>query len=62
MRELLPITLADQLVELLRELKLRKAVYPKWVIQRRITQARADWQIACLEATIRTLKQVNKGQ
>lgn len=34
----------------LREVKMRKRVYPRWVEQNRMTQAKADEEIAIMQA------------
>jgi hypothetical protein len=39
-----------------RELGLRRAVYPKWVAQKRMDQADADFEIACMDAIYSYLK------
>jgi hypothetical protein len=39
-----------------RELGLRRAVYPKWVAQKRMNQADADFEIACMDAIYSYLK------
>lgn len=54
--ELFPITVADEIAELERELKMRHQVYPRRVASGMLSQAKADRQIAVLEATIRTLQ------
>lgn len=38
------------MIEINRELATRKAVYPKWIRENKITQKVADHRIACLEA------------
>lgn len=49
-------TLEDAIAELNRELRLRKALYPKWVKQGKLEKIDADWQIKCLEVAINLLK------
>jgi hypothetical protein len=39
-----------------RELGLRRAVYPKWVAQKRMNQADADFEIGCMDAIYSYLK------
>jgi hypothetical protein len=39
-----------------RELGLRRAVYPKWVEQKRMNQAEADFEISCMDAIYSHLK------
>lgn len=36
-----------------RELKMRRRVYPRWVADNRMTQAKADEEIAVMEAILR---------
>jgi hypothetical protein len=44
------ITREEKLAELAREIKLRQSVYPRWVAGRKLTQHRADRQLAILVA------------
>lgn len=61
MTDLFPISLLDQIEELGRELKLRRRVYPRFVQSGSLSQAKADRQIATLEAAIESLHRL-KGQ
>lgn len=49
-------TINQQIAELERELKMRSQVYPKLIAARKLSQKAADWQVACIEAAIETLK------
>jgi len=49
------IPLAAQIAEVKREIALRKNVFPKWIAQGRMTQAKADHQIAAMTAALHTL-------
>ena len=40
----------DKLRCIEREIKMRKAVYPKWVAAKRLSQEKADREIAVMEA------------
>jgi hypothetical protein len=44
------ITREDKIAEITREIALRQRVYPRWVAERKLTQSKADWQIAVLVA------------
>jgi signal recognition particle subunit SEC65 len=50
MPELLPVTLHEMVVEVEREVALRKRVYPRWVEQGKIKLDRAERQIQVMEA------------
>jgi hypothetical protein len=50
MADLLPITMADRLACVDRELALRRRVYPRWVAAGRMTQAKADREIELMQA------------
>ena len=50
MSDLFPITIDDEIQELEREIVLRKRVYPRWVAAGRLTQGKADRQIAVLKS------------
>ncbi len=48
--------LSEQLNAALRELALRRNVYPKWVANGRMRQAAADHEIQCMESIVATLE------
>lgn len=54
--DLFPITIEDEIAELERETKLRRRVYPRWVFVGKLTQEKADRQIAIVESVITRLK------
>lgn len=57
------VALADQIACVKREIAMRRHVYPRWVEQQRMTQAKADAEIAAMEAVLDTLKREGeKGQ
>lgn len=49
------ITLADQVACVEREIAMRRAVYPGLVARERMSQAKADREIAAMEAVLETL-------
>lgn len=51
-----PIPLAAQIECVEREIKLRERVYPRWIVGARITQDKADREIATMRAVLATLK------
>lgn len=51
-------TIEEQIASIERELGIRKTVYPRWVQFGRLKQEEADHEIACMEATLETLKTV----
>lgn len=53
-----PIPLPVQIAEIEREIALRARVYPRWVVDKRLSQAAADRQIAAMQAVLRTLHDV----
>lgn len=56
-----PVSLTDQIKDVEREIALREKLYPGWVSQKRLTAARADHQLACMRAVLRTLREVRAG-
>lgn len=50
MTNLLPFTLTDMLNEINREIRLRQRVYPRWIADGKLSQSRADSQIAVMNA------------
>ncbi len=55
MSDLFPITRGEVIVEIEREIALRKRVYPRWIADRRLTRVKADRQVALLEEAARLL-------
>ena len=51
-----PITLADQCRCVEREIKMRESVYPRWVASGKMSQGRADREIAMMRAVLKTLE------
>jgi hypothetical protein len=56
MADLLPISTQDMINELERELVLRHRVYPMWISNKRLSQAKADRQCEIIQAIIDKLK------
>jgi hypothetical protein len=52
------VTISEQIRCAQRELSLRERVYPRWVSDRRMTQDKADREIAGMRAVIATLEHV----
>lgn len=55
MSDLFPVTLAEQIVCVEREVKMRERVYERRVADRRMTQAQADKEIRVMLAVLNTL-------
>jgi len=53
-----PLSITEQLGAARRELALRQRCYPKWIPTGKITQAKADHEIACMEAIVGTLQKL----
>ena len=49
------ITLAEKIACIRREIGMRERVYPRWIDLGRITQAKADHEIACMQAVLEDL-------
>jgi hypothetical protein len=56
------ITLGEQIAEAQRELALRRKCYPVWVKSGKLDAGDATYQIHCLEAIVRTLRQLDAEQ
>ena len=56
MTELFGPTLQDQIAEIERELRMRRNAYPRLVSEHKLTQDRADRQLALMEAVLLTLR------
>jgi hypothetical protein len=57
-----PITLDAQIADVEREISMRKAVYPKWIAAGKLKQAKADAQIASMEAVSVTLNWLRRNE
>lgn len=55
---MVPIT--DQIAAVQRELKMRHRVYPGLVQRGTMTQAKADHEIACMQAVLTTLELLHR--
>ena len=55
-----PPTLTEQIAELRRELGQRARVYPRFVADGKLRQDRADYQVTCLEAAVRSLQELQQ--
>lgn len=53
------VTLEDQILCVKREIGLRKGVYRRWVKDGRMTQEKADHEIAAMEAVLVTLERLD---
>jgi hypothetical protein len=45
-----------------RELAMRQRVYPRWVEQGRMTQTKADAEIACMSAIVEDYRKICEGE
>lgn len=57
MADLSPLTTAEMIAELEREIALRRSVYPRFVAKKRLRQDVADRRIKILEAIISRLRE-----
>lgn len=51
-----PVTIEDQVACVERELRMRRSAYPRWILAGRMTQAKANMEIATMEAVLATLQ------
>ena len=58
----MPISLEQQIKCVGREIGLRRNVYPKFLMSGRITQEKADYEIAAMEAVLATLQGLRTAQ
>jgi hypothetical protein len=58
MPDLFQITLDDEIAEIEREVNLRQKVYIRWIAQGRLTDAKADWQLAVMRRVLMRLQAV----
>lgn len=50
------MTIDEQITCVMREINMRRRVYPKWVANGRMTKENADREIAAMAAVLDTLK------
>lgn len=55
------ISLNQQIASVEREIALRKRVYPKWVLTKRMAQSSATFEIAAMEAVLATLQSLRES-
>jgi hypothetical protein len=56
------IQLPEQLAAIKREIAMRRGVYPKWVASGRMKQAKADHELAAMEAVLETLERLSAAE
>lgn len=61
MTDLLPITTHEMVTEIEREIAMRERVYPRWIADGKLKQAKADRQIAILRAAVARLRELGGG-
>jgi hypothetical protein len=54
--------LSDQIKCVQREIRLREFVYPKWVSMKKVSQAKADLEIALMKSVLETLQKLERVQ
>lgn len=60
--DLLPVTLDDQILEVKREIEMRKQVYGRRVQNGTMNRRKADFQIDVMRAVLATLEKVRGGE
>jgi hypothetical protein len=56
------ISLTQQIDEIERELTMRRDVYPRWVAQHKIRESVAAYQMARMEAVLKTLQWLHRNE
>jgi len=56
------VTIERQIAEVLREISIRRDVYPKWVRSGRMKQDEAESRVAAMEAVKATLEKVRETE
>lgn len=54
------ISIEKQIAAINREIRYREFLYPKWVSTGKMTQQKADYQIAVMKAILKTLGNLQK--
>jgi hypothetical protein len=53
-----PISLERQIACVEREISMRQRVYPNWVANRKMTEAKANEEIAVMQEVLKTLQEL----
>lgn len=53
------ITLEEQIASVEREIGMRERVYVRWVADKKLTQKKADHELAAMRAVLETLRKVH---
>lgn len=61
MSDLFPVTIAEQIDEVKRELQQRQRVYPRLIGAGKMTQVAADRNVRRMEAVLATLERIANG-
>lgn len=61
MSDLFPVTLAEQIACIEREIVMRKRVYPRLIEQRRMTEATSAREMRIIGAVLLTLQTIGNG-
>jgi hypothetical protein len=54
------VSIDDQIKCVAREIALRRTCYPRWVMNGKMKDAQALWELAAMEAVLETLKSTNE--
>ena len=54
------ISIEDQVIAVKREIGYREFLYPKWVASGKMTQQKADYQIAVMKSVLKTLNDIKE--
>lgn len=60
MTDMFPITKADKLACVKRELELRRKVYPRWIGTQKMTDDKAAWELAVMEAIVKDYEELKE--
>ena len=56
------IKISEQIACVRREIAMRRRVYPRWIESGKMTQAKADREIAVMEAVLATLEKLSEHE
>jgi hypothetical protein len=59
--ETMPVPLDAQIACVDREIGMRVKVYARWVSEKKLTQAKADHELAAMRAVLTTLKKIKEN-
>ncbi len=56
------VSLIDQVASVKREIGFREKCYPRWVLEKKMSQAKSDHEIGCMKAVLAEIEGMRGGE